>query len=77
MMAGQNTGAEATPLKSTREFLAGPSSTKIIALNGAVVEDCSFRTGKRVLPIDVEVSTDGTKTFKTKLKKRDRKDSVA
>jgi len=50
---------------------------KIIAVNGAVVEDCNFWTGCRVLRVDGKVSADGTKTCKTKLKKRDRKDSVA
>jgi hypothetical protein len=44
---------------------------------GAVVEDCNFRTGRRVLRIYGKVSADGTKTPKTKLKKRDRKDSLA
>jgi hypothetical protein len=50
---------------------------KIVAVNGAAVEDCSLRTGRRVLRIDGKVSADGAKTCKSKLKKRGRKDSVA
>ena len=49
----------------------------IIAVNGAVVGDCNFRTGHRVLLIDGKSSTDNTKTCKTKLKKRGLKDSLA
>jgi len=42
-----------------------------------MLEDCNFRTGRRVLRIDGKLSANDTKTCKTKLKKRDRKDSVA
>ena len=43
-------------------FLQARRQQKVTAVNGTVVEDCNFRTGRRVLRIDGKVSADGSKT---------------
>ena len=50
---------------------------KVMAANGAVVEDSNFRTGRRVLRLDGKVSAEGAKTRKTKVRKRGRKETAA
>jgi hypothetical protein len=67
-----------TPKRIGEDISCWPAIHKnIVAVNGAVVVDYNFRTSRRVLQIGGKVNAGGTKTCKIKLKKRDRKDSVA
>jgi len=67
-----------TPERINEDTAGWPAVTaKIVEAKGCVVPDCDFRSGRRQFRIDGKMNADGTEMRAAKLRKRDRKETVA